>query len=301
MSKFLNDLKILYKNGSIITKIIFINVASFVALLLISLFSKTLEKYLSVPGTFSELIFQPWSLVTYMFLHGGFMHLLMNMLWLFWFGAIFLTFFNNKQFLAVYLIGGFAGAFLHLGVNELLPETSQVGIIGASAAVMSLVFAVSAYKPDYIIHLLFIGPVKIKYLAMVAFAIDVIGLLGNFKAGQAISDGVAHFAHIGGAAYGLWFAYRIKRGKDITASFNRILDELVTLFSKKNKHERNRAKMKIDRKFDKFQKPGRDNSDIEDYNNTQKELNRILDKISKHGYPSLTKEEKEFLFKQKKE
>lgn len=300
MSKFLNDLKTLYKSGSIITKIIFINIASFILLLILSLFFKSLEGYLSVPGTFAELIYQPWSLVTYMFLHGGFMHLLMNMLWLFWFGALFLTFFNNKQFLAVFLLGGFAGAFLHLGVNELLTETSRAGIIGASAAVMSIVFAVSAYKPDYIIHLLFIGPVKIKYLAMVAFALDIIGLLGNFKAGQAVSDGVAHFAHIGGAAYGLWFAYRIKNGKDITAFFNRFLDELVTYFSK-NKHERNRSKMKVEKKFDKYQKPGRDNSQISKQEDTQNELNRILDKISKHGYTSLTKEEKEFLFKQKKD
>lgn len=300
MSKFLNDLKTLYKGGSIITKIIFINIASFILLLILSLFFNSLEGYLSVPGTFAELIYQPWSLVTYMFLHGGFMHLLMNMLWLFWFGALFLTFFNNKQFLAVFLLGGFAGAFLHLGVNELLPETSRAGIIGASAAVMSIVFAVSAYKPDYIIHLLFIGPVKIKYLAMVAFALDIIGLLGNFKAGQPVSDGVAHFAHIGGAAYGLWFAYRIKNGKDITAVFNRFLDELVTYFSK-NKHERNRAKMKVEKKFDKYQKPGRDNSEFSKQEDTQNELNRILDKISKHGYTSLTKEEKEFLFKQKKD
>lgn len=298
MSKLTNDLKKLYNGGSIITKLIFINVAAFVVLYFVFLFFPALQTYLSVPGSFRELIFQPWTIVTYMFLHGGFWHLLMNMLWLFWFGQIFLIFFNNKQFLAVFLLGGFAGAFLHLGVNELLQPIYRAGIIGASAAVMSIVFAVSSFKPDYEIHLLFFGRVKIKYLALVALVIDIMGIAGNIKGGFVLNDGVAHFAHLGGAFYGFWFGYKSKKGKDITRGFNNFLNETVAFFSS-SKSEKKRSKMKANKNYNRFEKPGRDKFDT-DSEKKQAELDRILDKISKLGYDKLTKEEKDFLFKQKK-
>jgi membrane associated rhomboid family serine protease len=298
MAKLADDLKRLYNNGSIITKLIFINVAAYVVLYFLFLAFPNLESYFSLPGTFKEFIFKPWTIVSYMFLHGGFWHLLMNMLWLFWFGQIFLLFFNNKQFLAVFLLGGFAGALLHLGVNELLPTEARVGIIGASAAVMSIVFAISTFKPDYEIHLMFFGAVKIKYLAIIAIVIDIMGIAGEMKNGLVVSDGVAHFAHLGGALYGIWFGYKVKNGKDITRSFNNFLNNAVSFFGS-SKAEKQRAKMKIDSKYNRFEKPGRDKKSFEKDAN-QIELDRILDKISKEGYHNLTKEESEFLFKQKK-
>ncbi|NPA67778.1 MAG: rhomboid family intramembrane serine protease [Chlorobi bacterium] len=290
MNNLRYELKEMFKHGSMLTKLLFINIGVFAAGLILFLFVPV--QYVAVPGNFKELIFRPWTLVTYMFIHQSLWHLLMNMLWLFWFGKLFLTYFNDKQLAAVYLSGGFAGAFFHIAVNMSAASGQQTTVIGASAAVMAIVFAVISYKPNYIIYLMFIGPVKIKYVGIFALLIDIAGLTGNLKGG---GDGIAHLAHLGGAAFGLWFGIAAKNGKDITRGFNNMLNNLFSLFTEKRK-------TKINFKHDKFNRKMPDND--WDYNTRkaeiQKETDRILDKISKYGYDSLTKKEKEFLFRQKK-
>ncbi len=298
MNNFNNDIINKFKKGSMLTKLIYINVSIFISVYLVLLFlPENSQTFLSVPGSFNDLLKKPWTLITYMFTHFEFLHILFNMLWLFWFGGLFLNYFNEKQMLAVYLLGGIFAAFIHLGVNYFL-NNPNIGIVGASAAVMSIVFAVVAYRPDFIMYLLFFGPVKIKYIALTAFIIDLAGMLKNVKGGNNASDGIAHIAHMGGALYGLWFGYSIKKGKDITRSFNNFLNSLFSWF-KSNKYERNRSKMKPSRDS-KFSKPKTD----WDYNSEKKqneeELNRILEKIKEKGYNSLSAREKEFLFSQKK-
>lgn len=293
-----NEILEMFKRGSMLTKLIYINAATFIILTVIFLFlPEKSESFVRIPGSFDELIYKPWTLISYMFTHYDFMHLLMNMLWLFWFGKMFLRYFHEKQMLAVYLLGGFSGAFLHLGVNYLM-KTEGVGIVGSSAAVMSIVFAVVAFKPDYVLNLLFIGPVKIKYIAIVAFVMDILGVAGNIKGGLAATDGVAHIAHLGGSFFGLWFGYSMKDGKDITRSFNNFLNSLFSWFTT-NKTERKRSKMRATR-GEKFNKPKSDWEYNKDKNDIQAEIDRILDKIKDKGYDTLTKKEKDFLFKQKK-
>ena len=290
-----DEIKRKFIKGSILTKLIYINVAAFVLVWFVSLFYSNFETWFSLPGSFKSLIYKPWTIVSYMFMHGGFWHLLMNMLWVFWFGTIFLRYFNAKQLLAVFILGGFAGAALHLGANFLLHL--NIGIVGASAAAMAIVFAVASYKPNFIIHLLFIGPVKIKYIALVAFVLDIMGIAGNLSSNFAVGDGVAHIAHIGGAFYGLWFGYEMKKSKDITRGFNSFLDSLVSWYNSMFKKS-----MKVSRNTtNKFEKPksSKDYVDYETEADNNDKINKILDKISKSGYNSLTKKEKEFLFNQK--
>ncbi len=297
MASMQNEILNTFKKGSMLTKVIYINVALFLIVAVLDLFFEEFYRYLCVPGDLSELKFQPWSILTYMFLHTSFWHLLMNLLWLFWFGKMFLLYFNGKQYLAVYLLGGFAGVVLHLGADYLLKNPNPSYMLRASAAAMSVAFAVAAYKPDFIMHLLFIGPVKIKYIVLVVFILDVLGLAGSMKEGMNGTDGVAHFAHMGGSFFGLWFGYRIRNGKDITRSFNNFLNNFFTwISSDKNKSRNPRMKVKKDRST----KPKSDWEFNKDKADDQKEIDRILDKISKNGYGSLTKAEKEFLFKQKK-
>lgn len=299
MNNTKNEILETFKRGSMLTKLIYINVAAFVIFFFLFLFFPDNIKadFLSVPGDFHKLIYRPWTLVTYMFTHDGFMHLLFNMLWLYWFGKMFLTSFYEKQLSAVYILGGFAGALLHLLVGYLLP-TANAGIIGSSAAVMSVVFAVVAYKPNNIINLLFIGPVKIKYIAIVAFIIDIMGLAGNIKANGAATDGIAHIAHMGGAFFGLWFGYSMRSGKDITRSFNNFLNSFFSWFTT-TKTDKKRSKMRATR-GEKYTKPKSDWEYTQEKHKTQDEVDRILDKIKAKGYDSLTKQEKSFLFKQKK-
>jgi len=300
MNNTKNEILETFKRGSMLTKLIYLNVAAFIIFFFIFLFlpQDIKSDYLTVPGNFDKLIYRPWTLITYMFTHEGFTHLLFNMLWLFWFGKLFLRNFSDKQMLAVYLLGGFSGALLHIGVNYLLPN-SNVGILGSSAAVMSIVFAVVAFKPNAIMNLLFIGSIKIKYIAIVAFVIDLMGLAGNIKAGGSATDGIAHIAHMGGSAYGLWFGYTIRNGKDITRSFNNFLNSFFSWFTT-SRTEKNRSSMRATR-GQKFDKPKSDWDYNTEKNETQEEVDRILDKIKAKGYDSLSKKERDFLFKQKKE
>jgi membrane associated rhomboid family serine protease len=297
MASMQNEILNTFKKGSMLTKVIFINVGLFLVVAIIDIFYKDFYTYLCVPGSFGELKYQPWSILTYMFLHTSFWHLLMNLLWVYWFGKMFLVYFNGKQYLAVYLLGGFAGVLFHLGANYLIKEPHLSFMLGASAAAMSVAFAVAAFKPDFVIHLLFIGPVKIKYLVMVVFILDLLGLAGNMTNEMQGSDGVAHFAHMGGSYLGLWFGYRMRNGRDITRSFNNFLNNFFSFFSS-DKTKVSRQNMKV--KKDKFSKPKSDWEYNQDKVGEQNEIDRILDKISKNGYGSLTKAEKEFLFKQKK-
>jgi membrane associated rhomboid family serine protease len=239
-------------------------------------------KYLMVPSRPDVLLSRPWTLVTYMFTHFGFMHILFNMLVLYWFGRIFLQYLTGRQLLTTYLIGGLAGAFLYLiflngfpGLRIPLGAT----MLGASAAIMAIVVAISAYAPDYTLNLLFIGPVKLKYIALFYVVLDVL-MIASDNAGGNIS-------HLGGAMYGFWFTSQYKKGRDPGKWLNRLLDFIFNLF-------RRRPKLNVT-----YRKNAPHISDF-DYNKNkiaqQKEIDRILDKIARAGYESLTKQEKEILF-----
>lgn len=291
-----NEIKYSFNKGSILTKLLYVNAGVFlIAWILFTIIPSAIQ-YFVLPGKFSTLLFRPWTIVSYMFLHLEFMHLLINLLWLFWFGKMFLNYFNGKQLLAVYLIGGFTGAAFHLIVNHL--TVSPIPMLGASAAVMAVVFAVAFYKPERQIYLIFVGPVKIKYIALIVMIIDIMGAVSGLKTGMSFGDGVAHIAHLGGAFYGLLFAYMMRSEKDITKGFNDIIDGFVTLFGSSSS-QKNRAKMKVTRERFGNQKPKSDSEYNQSSAKNLDEINRILDKISKSGYDSLTKKEKEFLFKQK--
>src|SRR6476661_9710916 len=148
----------------------------------------TLQLYLSLPAYFRALLYKPWTLLSYMFTHRSFFHILFNMLWLFWMGRIFLTFLNKRQFTFVYLAGGFAGALFYLLCYNLIPAFSNyvmtTVLLGASASVMAVVFATAALVPEYSIQLLLFGNVRLKYLALVYFILDVFALTGANAGGS---------------------------------------------------------------------------------------------------------------------
>ncbi len=306
MSRISEEIKHSFKRGSLLTKLIYINVGLFVPLWFIDLISSTfIAEWIAVQPNFKLLLFRPWTIITYMFTHVQFLHLLFNMLWLFWFGRIFAEYLRPKQLFAVYVMGGIVGGLIHVLSNEFL--TYPASAIGASASVMAIVLAISAYRPDHLLHLIFVGPVKLKYLAIIAVVIDLMGLASNMSIEK--MDGVAHTAHLGGALYGLWFGYQMRKGKDITRGFNRLMDSLVVLVSG-TKSERKRNNMKVQRNITPRNTvkttPGRDTANPDmDYNARKKsseaELNRILDKISASGYNSLSDSDKDFLFRLKKD
>nr|WP_221411513.1 rhomboid family intramembrane serine protease [Dysgonomonas sp. 216] len=269
-------------------KLIFINAIIFILLETVSIIS-TLFKipipdfsyYLSVPALIPQLITRPWSIITYMFVHANIFHIFFNMLMLYWFGKIFLTYFNSRNMGVLYFLGGLGGAILYIAAFNFIPyyiDMKDSIMVGASGAVMAIVFASAFYHPDQKL-IFFVFPVKIIYIALALFVIDFFALRDPSNPG-------GHVAHIGGAIVGLVFALQYKKGRDITAWFTSISKFFSTLFKPKKK-----TKMKV--------KVGGREADYE-YNRKknieQEDIDRILDKIKASGYSSLTKEEKRQLF-----
>ncbi len=288
-----------FRKGSALTKLIYVNLGVFVLvnagfIIFILFYSVPLGirekaeifqgqylKYLMAPTDLNELLKYFWGPFTYMFLHFKFLHILFNLLWLFWFGRIFLKYLNEKQLLTTYILGGLSGAAVFILCFNIFPGLGNAVALGASAAVMAVVFAISFYSPDYEVYLLLFGAVKIKHIAIFYIIIDVFIQLGSENFG-------GYLTHVGGAAYGYLFALQLKKGKDMGKGFSKFLDSLVSLFKRK-------PKMKV-----AYKNQAKNMTDF-DYNKSkaevQKEVDRILDKIAQSGYDSLTKKEKETLFK----
>mgnify|MGYP006139603121 CR=1 FL=1 len=291
MNPFIEDIKKQYKNGSALIKLIFVNVGLFLAVYIIGnvLYllnigsSDVLFNALSLPASFSEIIGQPWSLVTYMFLHKGLWHMSMNMLVLYFGSQIFGQFLNQKKLVLVYILGGLAGGLLYVLSFNLFPVFSEVMpssiALGASASVMAILVAAATYVPNFVVRLMFIGEVKLKYIAMGYLVLDIVSIQGSNSGG--------HIAHLGGALFGFMYIQQLKKGRDFTVGFSQFLDYLKAFFKP-------RKNMKV-----VYKKQGKTKTN-QAYNNqkvnNQKRIDVVLDKISKSGYDSLSADEKAILF-----
>jgi membrane associated rhomboid family serine protease len=243
-----------------------------------------LVNWLAIPASLHLLALKPFTIFTYMFLHVEFMHILFNMLWLFWFGQIFLQFLSGKQLLATYIFGGLAGALIFVAAFNFFPVFEQSLpssiALGASASVMAIVVCISFFVPDYTVHLILIGPIKIKYIAIFFLVMDV-AMIQSGNAG-------GHFAHLGGALWGFSYVKILKNGFDPSLIFSY---EWISVFDINNKSRKTKFK-----KVHVASKPVNDDEYNRQRAAKQQQIDLILEKISRSGYSSLTKEEKEFLF-----
>jgi membrane associated rhomboid family serine protease len=293
MSSIGEEIKRTFKQGSTLIKLIYINLGVFILIGLIKVMgflfgfsgiADVFVRFFAVPADLGTLITHPWTIFTYMFLHEGLWHILFNLLWLYVFGRIFLMYLNEKRLLSVYLVGGLAGAALYILAFNVFPvfqpQVPASVALGASASVMAIVIAISVYVPDYSINLLFIGPVKLKYIAFVAILLDVLSIAGSNAGG--------HIAHLGGALFGYLYIAQYRKGRNITRGFDRMMDSLFALFKPRPKFRVTHKRPKTDIEYNK------------EKNKDRARMDKILEKISKHGYDSLTKEEKEILFRQGK-
>lgn len=266
-------------------KLIIINVVVFIAANLFIGLSKLSNS--STDLLFSTVALAPdltsflghfWTLFTYMFVHIELFHVLFNLLWLYWMGQLFVEFIGSKQLISTYIFGGIFGGVLFLISGYLFPAVlGGAPLVGASAGVMAVVIAIAFLIPNYTLSLFLIGPVKLKYIALVSFVLSTIIDFYTNTGGK--------IAHIGGALYGYLFISLYRNGTDFGKPINAIIDWTEKLFSPK-------PKMTVT-----YRKPN-----DEDYNvgkrAAEKRVDEILDKISKSGYDSLSKDEKEFLFQQ---
>lgn len=295
MGTYTDHLKSMFRKKDILIQIILINIAVFLILSLIGVFSTLfkvnaieLTHYLGVPSDMGILIKQPWSILTYMITHEDLWHILFNMLIFFWFGQIFLTQFSPKNLGSLYLLGGLAGAVIYIIAFNTVPYYIDLAadsakgysiMIGASASVMAVIFAAAFYRPNTEVRLFMLFRVKIIYIALFLFIVDFISLKSEANPG-------GHLAHIGGAIMGYIFARQYLKGKDITRWLNRLIDSIANLTKPRPKKN-----MKV-----KYKTREKDYDYNQRRNNDSVEIDRILDKIKASGYGSLSTDEKKRLF-----
>jgi membrane associated rhomboid family serine protease len=287
-----DDIKMAFRKGSSLNKLIYINIGMFLVISIMGIIgfllvnptiSEQTIRFLSVPSSLNSLIVKPWTLITYMFTHKEILHILVNMMWLYWFGNIFLEYFDQKKLVAVYILGGIAGAVAYVLSYNIFPAFAKVveesiPLLGASASVMAIVVAIAVYVPDYTVNLFLFGRIKIKYIAVLIFILTSILDFSVNSGGK--------LAHIGGALFGYFFTMGYRRGKDPVKWFNNIADRLAALFRPKKKMKVTHKRSADDFEYNRMK------------NEKQEQINKILEKISRGGYDSLTREEKELLFKE---
>jgi len=232
----------------------------------------------------ANLLWKPWSIIGYAFLHKSFFHILFNMFMLFFAAKIFLTFFTQKQLFAVYILSSaFAGA-VFIGGYNLLPVLKGIttGMVGASAAVMAILVAAATYAPYYNVRLMLIGNVKLWHIAIVFVVLDLIN--------ASVENTGGHLAHLAGAAFGFGYIKLLQNGTDLSKGVSATIDFFSNLFKTKKQQPFTKV-------YRNTAPPTPKAAGLRPKSITQKQIDDILDKISRSGYESLTKEEKDFLFK----
>ncbi|RLD32616.1 MAG: rhomboid family intramembrane serine protease [Bacteroidetes bacterium] len=287
-------LKQLFLGNSMLSRLIQINTVVFIIVKIVSLFAflssadpvhplSVIGQYMALPASFHVLASKPWTIITYMFLHEGFFHILFNIVMLYFGGILFTEYLGEKRLLWTYLAGGIVGALFYLFSFNIFPVFAQVKSVsvalGASASVLAIIVATAIYVPDYTVHLMLFGRVKLKYVAIAFVAIDLLSIPAGNPGG--------HIAHLGGAFWGFIYALSLKNGTDLYRFLN------VSAYTPK-------AKSTFSYEKQEYKRPVSDDEYNEQKIKKQKKIDEILDKISKSGYSSLTKEEKEFLFKTSK-
>lgn len=296
-----DEIRLQWRTGGAVKRLLFINIGVFLVVQAVGLIGvlsqhpwweeQVLEQLMGsgFPGV---LLRHPWTVITYMFTHQGVMHILWNML-MFWFsGQLFQGLLGERRLVGNYLLGGIAGFAVYFLGGMLPPDVNPgagLPILGASAAVMSVFIGIATYQPDMEVGLMFAGQVKLKWVALFMLAIDLIAIKQGDNTG-------GHLAHLGGALYGFLAATKLKQGSDWSLAFVNGLVRIGGLF-RGNRGPR----MRVAKRMEQRRRLVPD----EDLNAARKQkqdrVDAILDKISRSGYDSLSKEEREFLFKASKE
>ncbi len=281
----LQNIQTKYKYASIVERFIYINVAVFLFVFVFNTLSFLFESntnllvdWFSLPATFSDFLTKPWTLITYGFLHASFIHILLNLIALYYIGNLFVQYFTPKQFVTFYVLGTIFGGLIFLLSYNFFPVFSKTAsfsvLLGASAGISAIFIGIATYMPNYQLKIRFIGFVKLWHLAAIWVGLDIIQIPAGNAGG--------HFAHIGGALFGFFYVSTASNTSiDLLGSF-------LSFFKTKRKPLKTvyKSKIKTTKTVHKSEH--------------QQEIDAILDKISKSGYDTLTKEEKSFLFQQGK-
>lgn len=306
LQSIVDDVREQFRLGNMVTRIIIVNAAFFILINLVNLFftlttgfepGSQFQKIIKYVFLHQDLVFDlkhPWVIISYMFVHIGLFHILWNMLLLCWFGRIVGDFIGDHRILPIYLMAGIMGGLVYLITAPLIYPGGGSTVHGASGAVMGIIVVAGMIAPDYIMRLLFIGDVKLKYIVMTLVFIDLLAIANMSNVG-------GHFAHIGGMLFGIFYIKLLKEGNDLAIPVNRLIEWFRSLFRENpGKHApkpgKKQRKVFVRYRNEKGGSAPRDH-EPEDF---QDRIDAILDKIKANGYDSLTDEEKEFLFRASK-
>ena len=284
------ELKHQLSNGSMTNRLVIINICVFLCIHLLFAIGKIIGSYnivewvqniFTLDATLIGSLIKPWGFLTSIFSHFGLMHIIYNLIFLYFAGNLFERYFNARMLLTIYLFGGLAGGLAEvLSATFFFPDDFHV-VLGASGSIMAIFAALAFYSPNTKVYLFGVLPIRLFILALFFFAKDLIGIGDT-------SDNTAHFAHLGGALFGIMAMQNLNTPKNILTKLDSILfcvQNGIKKFSSPKNYEK---KVKTDEDYNYEKKKKQDKTD------------RILDKISKSGYDSLTKEEKDFLFNRSK-
>lgn len=298
----IDELKNFIRRNDVLTRLILVNVSIFIIINIVALiqylfgfdqdFLQTkgvnrITYYLSLPSDLGSWIYRPWSLISYMFVQEDIFHLFFNMLILYIGGRIFNQFVGEKKLLSTYLMSGLFGAVLYIMTFNIFPAFKDVVsasfAIGSSASVLGIFIAAATYVPNLPMNVIFFGNVKLKYIAIVFLALDIL----NIRTGNA----GGHIAHLGGAFYGYIFISQLKKGTDYSLFINNLLATFKSYF-----YQNDKKKSPFQKVHRNGKRPVSDEDYLKNKNQMQEEIDLILDKIKKSGYESLTSNEKQKLF-----
>lgn len=278
-------------NGGL-QQLIIINVAIFILINLVRLFSsfevfREFLTYIALPTDLSVFIRRPWTFITSFFTHEGFFHLLWNMLFLYWFGQIIREYLGSDRLINLFILGGLSGSLAVLALFNLLPQDSVFGneiALGASAGVFAVTIGAATLAPNYRMHLLFFGPVKIQYIAAFFIIKAFFGLRGENFGGE--------MAHLAGGLIGYLYVRNLQKGTDLGAWIGSVLTWFKSFFVSQPKMKVNYSRPRTA----SSSKSAKSKTTKKSGEPSQEEIDAILDKISQSGYESLSKDEKEKLF-----
>lgn len=296
MTSIIDDIKQSFRSGNMITRIIIVNVAFFMFLALFNAFMPGVyagfSQWVYIPSDPLKLLTRPWTIISHMFAHVGLWHMAFNMLILYWFGRIVGDLLNDRRILPLYILGGLSGAVLYFLAANLIPNVASGSAHGASAAVLCIVAAAAWTSPNYSVRLLFLGDVKIKWIAAAVIFINLIGTQGANAGGA--------YGHIGGLIFGAFYVWKLRQGSDITEPMQDTIAWVASKFDGSPKpQKKKRSPLKVTH-VGRSRSAAKKSAPITTATDLQKQVDVILDKIKVKGYDSLTDEEKEILFKASK-
>jgi len=297
----IEDIKREFQYGNVLTRLIIFNLAIFVVVRIVALIfflvlgpggsdqfiSQVLHPWLCASYAWQHILLKPWTMFSYMFLHFDLMHVAFNMLFLYWFGRILRDFAGNDRIFAIYIFGGLVGWLVYVISGQFMPGIGQYAL-GASAGVTAVTLAAATLAPNYSMHLLFIGPVKLKYIAFALVLMDLI-LMPNGNTG-------GRLAHLGGAFMGWFFVYQLReKGNDLSIPFNNVVEKIVGFGGRIKDFFTGKRKPRVVYKNTTGKRTkGNSKSNLHIVPD-QTEIDAILDKIKRSGYDSLNKEELDIL------